>query len=253
MRYAIALLMLVACAAFGQLKLTTSAGISVLAGRVVETNAPSGNTRTNGLYGHWNFDSNLVDVFGGHDFSGTVNYGTGLVTNSFTNDYTGTPTIAGLGHPGIRTNSFSAILWYKHGGTDYNILFSKWVAAGYRGFILWYVNSTGDLSWGVSTNATSETYATINITLTTWNMIYVFRDTARKKLGISHNNGAVSEIDMENFDINDNGADLKVGYGEGGYWGIGSYDLLSIYDRVLTSDEVTAHYNSGAGKSYPFQ
>jgi len=92
-------------------------------------------------------------------------------------------------------------------------------------------------------------------TINTWEFTYWYVDTTNDNGGIQLNNNAIIE-NIGGFVDPSPPLDqiLRIGQTAGTTanrgWN-GEIDLVNMYNRVLTSDEVTALYNGGAGLAYP--
>lgn len=87
--------------------------------------------------------------------------------------------------------------------------------------------------------------------LATWYFVVYWHDATSNTVNIQINNGTANSK-SHSTGIFDSSAVFRIGgRGDSGYWD-GLVDSVSFWKRVLTSDEKTALYNSGAGFEYPF-
>lgn len=219
------------------------------------------------LVSYFEFEDNASDVGGGN--SGTVTNATynaiGKVGKSLdldgNSDYVTIPDDNSLSFTtGSPDGAFSMGGWYKFDNTDdSSILISKrpheyqlgWDTTGYLTFVCFSQNSGSNYLDGRVTGWTP--------TLDTWYHIYVTYDGSGDESGMSIYIDGVSQTVTDNttgtyVEMNNTATDLALGV----YLPIptnvashnGEQDMVGIWNKELTSDEVTAIYNiENGGKS----
>jgi hypothetical protein len=88
--------------------------------------------------------------------------------------------------------------------------------------------------------------------LNTWVWVVAWHDSTANTLNIQINNGAVDSTATGAVVPNDSTAQLRVGdlqQTNNREW-LGYLDEIGFWRRVLSADEKTALYNSGAGLAY---
>jgi hypothetical protein len=157
-----------------------------------------------------------------------------------------------------RTQAFSVELWFKTVNTGQQIILSKMQSTGnYAGWEIYYDGtSTNNIVFDLSSVATTNhirVYCTPSaVADNNWHHIVVtydgssnasgvkfYFDGSLKTTGITYNNLIGSILNSVVFQLSGRGG------GTGGI--VGSLDEVVIYNGTLTSDKVTARYNSGAG------
>jgi hypothetical protein len=213
-----------------------------------------GNPLWDGLQAYYTADNTGNDALG--TYNGTLTngatYGTGIISNGFSldgvNDYVDvSPSLgASLTAP---TSSFSYSAWiYKtksgqavivqNGGSNFGCSMSV-TSGGYLG--LFYGGGSGVAGVSVGTGL---------INLNTWHHCVVTYDGAGNIA--FYKNGSAVDTQTVSWTDGVGTADAWIGsfLGASNYFG-GIIDEVGIWNRVLTSSEVTELYNSGAGKQYP--
>jgi hypothetical protein len=218
-----------------------------------------------GLISHWKLDEasgNALDAHGSNHLTDTNTVGTaaGKIGNArafnlANNEYftisdnaelslTGDLTIAGW----VRCDDVSL-------SSDQHWL-SKWdFGTAQRSYMLRHGGSTKRFEFYVSSNGVSSTGVAANNfgapSNGVWCFVVAWHDATNDQIGICVNNGTPNTV-SHSTGIFDGNAPFRIGtLGTAGtYHWHGLLDEISIWSRVLTSDERTALYNSGNGLAY---
>ncbi len=210
------------------------------------------------LISHWTLDEESgtrVDSHGDNDLtpSGTGPYGEGKMSNGFAPTGSGTE-----GRIEVADNASLSMT----DADDFTI--SAWVnfdtLSGTRGIIgksntEYLLYSSGSiLRFAVygGSSGTASTVSSANVPAGNWHFVVAWYDADAHTVNIQVNNGtpvsaaatAGRPVDGANAFVI--GAITTTGYSDG------IIDSVSIWQRLLTSDERSALYNSGDGLEYPF-
>jgi len=154
------------------------------------------------------------------------------------------------------TGSFCFSFWFKRNETI--TLGPRWVLSKYSNAdrsVFWnFENGTGTLRFAVSTNnvdfvfVDNSDYAT---NANGWNFALTWYDGTADKVYSQINNGTVRESAGTATSVRASSLPFTVGAGGGGVNAfVGDLDEITFHKRVLTADERTWLYNSGAGRTY---
>lgn len=226
------------------------------------------------LASYWKLDEtsgSRVDSHGSNNLTdnNTVTYDTGKIGNAaqFTSANVETLKITdGASNPdlSIGTGDFSVAGWiYFDAVTNYRSMVTKYDNSnGNREYWLFMHNdgSTVDMKWRVldATVNNNEVKSTNigDLVVDTWYFVYAYVDQTANEIGISVNDGTVSTETLTITTHNGTGV-----FGMGGQNLAsdtpaqlldGRIDEVYIANKVLSAQEVTDLYNSGAGFAYPF-
>jgi hypothetical protein len=148
-------------------------------------------------------------------------------------DYSGDFTVGGWWYSGNTTSQMAIVHKGAYGSS------TEWaIGIGYP------ASATSKLGFGVG-NCLIDTGVTL--TANTWYLIVADYTASTKACRLRFNNGTVySSTGTTHPVVNANG----MGFGE--HYSAGYWDEWFLYKRVLTSQQMTDLYNSGAGRTYPF-
>lgn len=109
----------------------------------------------------------------------------------------------------------------------------------------WYISNDGTEvgTHGVSAQAFGSPSAS------TWYLVHCRLDARLGKLGIGVNDGAIDETTHQDG-VHVGAAPLQIGAYVGANFFNGSIGPIRYYNRLLSADEISAHYNAGAGQTY---
>lgn len=136
-------------------------------------------------------------------------------------------------------------------------LFSKFESSGnQREYRLIYDSALDRFVWSVSSDGTSGGEVTVRAdalgspATNTWYFLIVWHDAAGNQLGIQANNGAGNTAGHSAGIFNGTAA-FRIGAAGGpSQFMDGRVDEVFLYKRLLTTDERTWLYSSGAGRHY---
>ena len=228
-------------------------------------NGSNGTKYSSGSFG---LTQSSLDSFG--TYHGTLvntTYGTGKFGSAFNFNGSNTYVSMGTGAANFGTNPFTISLWfYPNAGNNLQVLVAKGFTGGTdKGFYLntdnRYNSNLNGIAFGLNTGGTYRTIVTTSAfpyTATAWNHLVVTR-TGNTTLiylnGVltSTTNAQVGGTADVSGDISNTGANMLLAqYGSGGLNFAGRMDGLTMWNRVVSVDEVTQLYNSGTGVQYPF-
>lgn len=222
---------------------------------------------TNDIINYWRLDEvsgTRTDVIAGRNLTdnNTAPGVAGKITNAvecvFANteylDWTG----GGAAPPdidGSSAASFTFVFWFKLyslGATHYignnfnNVSGDQWILN---------IRTDDKLLFGIQSGGTYRT-VTNSTTLATnvWYFGYVARNGTNDLLYASINDGAVDSATDGNINAVV-GGNFRLGnyVAAGGFQFDGQIDEFGVWGRALATNEVTWLYNTGTGRTYPFQ
>jgi hypothetical protein len=148
---------------------------------------------------------------------------------------------------------FTICAWARftsHVGLDIGLV-GRWDASSQQEYFLglpngnpptFYVSTTGGDAVSIGSAAT--------VTTATWYFIVVWHDSVGNTINIQVDNGTADGV-SHSGGVYDSTAAFRLGTNGGSSWFLdGDLDQVGFWKRVLTSDERTYLYNSGAGRSY---
>jgi hypothetical protein len=231
----------------------------ILANHGIVSSSTLQTTLLTDLYAVYKAESNANDSLGAYNGTaqGGLTYSTGKSGNAFT--FNGVNSYIQLPNNSMRfTNSFSVSFWLK---TTSNQVTARGLFSDY-----YY----GSQSWGYFVDINTSNYIRVYwynnidnvftssspIALNQWNNIIVVWDklTTNWKLYV---NGTLSNqltsVNADNITYAVGSDRTNIGtYNSSGTDCLnGSMDEIYVYNKVLSSTDVTALYNSGTGKFYP--
>lgn len=189
----------------------------------------------------------------------TVGYQIGLITNSayfISNnlEYLSIPDNAALS---TETKSFTFVGWFNFfiAGALQNLA-GKYSGTGNRE---WYIQRSGAGTYygyystnGVST--ISDSMSTVLATTNTWYLLSFVFDASTMKMVLGYNTTfKTNTVPVLNTVGGTSAFEIGRVSGLGAVYYDGLVDECGFWDRALTVQEITTLYNSGSGKTYPFQ
>ena len=152
---------------------------------------------------------------------------------------------------------FTFAFWVQLESKAANMQFiNKQGAAGTREYTIGYVISGDRLRFGVSNDGTATT--TINAdalgspATATWYFVVVWHDATANTINIQVNNGTTNSVSHTTGVFDGTVAFTMGATATPSTYHDGLLDNVYFWKRVLTADEITALYNGGNGKDYPF-
>lgn len=212
---------------------------------------------TDNLVSYWKLDEssgNAGDSVGSNDLTNnnTVTYSLGKINNGGDFVAANSESFTASGFPSMTGGVHSVAFWFKADVIDGAARFPyilRNVADNANYYIYVYqnggVNKIALASWNGSGQTGFDSAATIS-TGTWYHFVGVFNGAS----SIIYLNGS-SDATGSTLTIN-SGTDLNIGANSGASFYDGMIDEVGVWNRVLTSDEVSTLYNSGAGLQYPF-
>jgi hypothetical protein len=225
------------------------------------------NPGTTGLEAWWKFDEaggTAADSQGTNTLTesgGTISYAAGLVGNA--RDFEGSDArnlqIADNASLSFGDEALTFGCWINtESQTDDMGIMGKWnVASTKRSYLMKYVVATDRLTFYASDNGTNEAIATAStfgaVPNATWCFVVCQHDPTANTIGISVNAGAFNTTAhttglMDNDTTFTFGCFLNAGSRTKTYDGLA--DEAFVFRKVLSADEITWLYNSGAGRTY---
>jgi len=215
-----------------------------------------------GLVAKYDFNDSLADISGnGYDLSvktGSVSYTTGIINKAVNLN----------GSSGIYTNESEILNTFRGNGEWTIALFTDYHSpAYYTGYkYLFFAGSNTNAAsapkvlFQYDFNRNAQVYRSQSSPAVNQSVYYssiaknIFMHIAATfKDGVlnGYYNGSLlssTSVDTDELtdDINEFGLGYNVNTGNSGFW-IGYLDLLYIYNRALSSDEISMLYNGGAG------
>ena len=203
-----------------------------------------------GLLAYYTADNTPNDALG--TYNGTLvngaTYGTGIISNGFSfdgvNDYIQLPN--GTFNP---SGDFSISMWLAQDVQGNYYLFN---VGGFTTNGISIYALTSGIRFTMADNSTFQVLSN-NSALTNGVLAhFVFiKDTNTNTYKIYKNGTLISNqtITVDQVIIDDS---CRIGYGNSGTWPFnGIIDEVGLWDRALSSTEVTELYNSGSAKQYP--
>lgn len=144
--------------------------------------------------------------------------------------------------------------WVKATTLDVDqMIVAHWYTVGtQRSWRLWFNSSAGKYQFSVSADGTAEVFVTANAfglpVTNAWHFIAASHDTNLNTITISVNGGAVSST-AHSTGIHDSTGQFMIGARETTGWWDGAIDEVGFWERPLTTAEIAALYNSGAGRT----
>lgn len=217
-----------------------------------------GSSLWNGLQAYYTADNTPNDALG--TYNGTLTngatYGTGIINQGF--DLDGVNDYVDLGNNLDFDGStpFSISCWvYFDSSTDQSMFAKFTVTQGYQ----LIRRSTRDVRFALYALNVGGGYISVRTTSTinslNWHNVIVTYDGSKDSSGVNiYFNGSAQTLFVEANTLTgsiSNSANAKIGSRNSDFYLNGVQDEIGVWNRELTSTEVTELYNSGAGKQYP--
>jgi len=117
-------------------------------------------------------------------------------------------------------------------------------------------NTSNVFRFLASTNGTTivSLPSTSTVSLNTWYLVRAYYNASGNTIGIAVDNGsfATTSLGASLFNPTISDAPFRIGARVGESTACGQIDEVGIWNRLLTSDEETALWNAGAGRTHPF-
>ena len=207
-------------------------------------------TLLNDLVSYYKLDESsgdAIDSAGSND--GTVNGATQGVTGKINTayDFDGNDYIS-CGTQSLANNSFSISVWIAADSTSCNYAVGQGTNSSRRGLHFGRRSSNGKFTFAFfADDLDSSTSVATDGTWEHWVGTYDASTNSRKL----YRNGVLDSSDTAGGDYIGTGT-LYIARSYTTSYFYGKIDEVGIWDRALTSSEITELYNSGDGISYPF-
>mgnify|MGYP001580415787 CR=1 FL=1 len=223
---------------------------------------------TDSLISYWPLDEasgNALDAHGANELTetgGTIASATGKVGNARDFEAGDTESFQHADNADLSTGNidFTFAAWVNAESlADFPVISHKgWGGSGIREWVLYYDTSAGRLTFSVSDDgdSTAGTVQADNfgaLSTGTWYHVVWWHDSVNNQLGIAVNAGTPNTFSYS-AGLGDRAGTFEIGASsvdQSLYWG-GLFDEVGFWKRVLTSDERTDLYNSGAGRAYSY-
>jgi hypothetical protein len=191
----------------------------------------------------------------------TVGYGTGKIGNAADFESTNSESLSidDAAQTGLDlTGDFTFSLWVNFESHNYFGLISKYASAGdKRAYNLETVITAGAiyrLNLAISSDGVTpvEKYVAFAPNLATWYHIAVVYDASAGTADFYINGTAQTQQTGLPTSIYNNDQKFNIGSHNGGQYMDGLIDEVGIWNRTLSSSEITSLYNGGSGFAYPF-
>jgi hypothetical protein len=231
-------------------------------------NTGNGTQYSSGVFG---LTQSSLDSYGTNH--GTLTNGTTFTTGklgqAFLFDGVNDSVNFGTGVSNFGSNPFSISMWfYPNSGNVLQMLYAKGFTGVNAGFYLnidnRYNSNQNGIQFGVSSGASYHAIATTTANpyiVGAWNHVVVVWD-ATAKISRIYLNGVLTTTTVSQAagsgaagvtNVTNTSANALLGtYGTGGLFFNGRMDSINLWNKVISSDEVTTLYNSGTGVQYPF-
>ncbi len=223
--------------------------------------APAYSVSLSDLISHWRLDEasgNAVDAHGTNTLTDTNTVTTAAGKIGTSRQFTATNSeqlaIANNATLDLSASGFTFAGWF----------YTDTVAAGFRMMISKDTASAPNRQFSFYLNGSQPNFEVFNaagsslgvplsaVSASTWYFVVGWWDPADSKAYVSINNAAPS-VSAGTAALNTSGAaDFKLGYRNSTFYWDGRIDSVSLWKRVLTSDERTALYAGASGLDYPF-
>lgn len=226
---------------------------------VLGATCPNSSLNTS-LISYWKMDETSgtrIDARGANDLTDnfTVTSGSGIIVNAGQYTAANTEYLSHADNTSLST-----------GDIDYSI--TCWVNMDTKGvaptaiakadgspnneYILRYLQSADRFQWFVSNNGSSLTLAQADNfgspSTNTWYFIVAWHDSVNNLIGIQVNNGTANTTATSAGSFDSNSAFIVGRFAAANYWD-GRVDEVGFWKKVLSTQEKTDLYNSGAGKT----
>lgn len=212
-----------------------------------------------GLVGYWKCD----DEYGVTDLVGTANGSVSGATSGLTGQIGDAYSLDGVNdvinfgdNYDFGTGDFSISLWFKTSSTGFDYFATKGTGANSGAAPGWGVAQTNGALYGFITDSGGrQILSTVGSGLNdgAWHhAVWVFDRDANCTIYIDGSAQTPESISGTSGTLN-NAENFRWGIlSSASSYGEFEIDEVGLWDRVITSDEVTSLYNSGTGQTYPF-
>lgn len=223
------------------------------------------------LISYWKLDEssgNAEDIHSTNDLTNnnTVTYTTGKINNGADFESGSSQSLSVADNASLSiTGALSISCWVNFESLPtgaIRALVSKYDSAGQQSFLFGYREDTGPTGLHVrltDDGTTDKAYLwSWTPSLSTWYHVVMVYDpsqaTATDRV-ITYINGSSQGVGTESWDasIYDSTASFRLGATDDGNYFDGIIDEVGIWNKVLSSTEVTSLYNSGNGLAYPLE
>ena len=210
-----------------------------------------------GLLPWWSMDGsgNRVDSHtGGYDLieSASMPSVTGKVNNAVHIDSNAKHLYSTNSIFDLATSTYSFMGWvqFKNGGTS-NMIYTQLDAGG--GYRLYYKSSPDTFVLTVYDGSTEGTVeSTDTVATNIWAHVVATHNAATKELTLIINDGTPKSNTYTETPSNATAIDFSMGADRNGVNGGQFYfDECCMYNRIVTAQNISDHYNSGSGIGYP--
>ena len=208
---------------------------------------------TDNIQAYYKFDTDSSDSVGTNDGTDTsMSYANaGIIDNSAT--FNGSSSRISFSPITSLTTSFTVNFWINRTGTVGTVQVP--IQLGRQTNFIWFYFTTGNNFRLVEDNI-ADYASSITISTSGWNMITVVKSTdTGTNLTYYLNGAAAGTASIGSVSTPANNAyfgSYSVNNSTFLYYFNGRLDEVGIWDRALSSTEITELYNSGAGLTYPF-
>ncbi len=223
------------------------------------------------LISYWTFDEasgGSLDSHGSNDgtITETVTEGSsGIIVDSYTfgGGHVNYGTPASLDMSGWSAFSVSVWVYYDGSGSDEHTAMSSWGTAGSvtnTASVLFRIEPSDDSVEGfvrVEPNTTvGGTFTGVSVTVNTWtHLVFVFTSTSLR-LWVNNSEASNNFSTSANMDAT---ASVALWVGDTDHTGAtpddsftGRVDEVGVWDKTLSTAEISLLYGSGSGSAYPF-
>jgi hypothetical protein len=219
------------------------------------------------LISYWSLDEasgNALDAHGSNDLTdnNTVGTGTGKVGNARDFELSASETLSIASNSSLQTGDidFTLAAWvqFESQAGDGGVVGKYGYDANTREYLVQYRVTQRYLAFLVSANGTafSEVQASNfgTLSLATWYFVVAWHDATANTINIQVNNSSPNSTSHSTGVLASSSLFRIGGVGNGSIINYfdGLIDEVGFWKRVLTSDERTELYNSGAGRDYAY-
>lgn len=223
-------------------------------------------TLNTGIYAAYNAENNTNDALNTYNGTavGGLTYGVGKVGTAF--QFNGTNAYVQLGDVmDIGTSSWSYSMWFNVSTTNNSMLFSKvrnsssagriWAGTNSNKIYFAFETTGGSIAIETASNISTNTWYHITFVLDRNDKLKMYLNGTLTSVNVFQGTNNLIPYSSTNFNTNhpfrigtftdaDNTTPIALFNG--------SIDAFNVWNRVLTTTEITELYNSGNGKQYPF-